>query len=58
MPIDIDDALELLSPAFKNHNVRSFSVNQLRRAGDDVIIIILKLGSKFIPFTTSSSIKI
>jgi phosphatidylinositol 3-kinase len=34
--IDVDDALELLGKEFENRAVRSYAVNQLRRADDDV----------------------
>ena len=33
--IDIDDALELLGPAFKDPNVQSYAVEQLKSAEDD-----------------------
>lgn len=34
--IDVDDALELLGKEFGNRAVRSYAVNQLRKADDDV----------------------
>jgi phosphatidylinositol 3-kinase len=34
--IDVDDALELLGKEFENRSVRSYAVNQLRKADDDV----------------------
>lgn len=34
--IDVDDALELLGKEFENRSVRTYAVNQLRRADDDV----------------------
>lgn len=34
--IDVDDALELLGKEFENRAVRSYAVNQLRKADDDV----------------------
>lgn len=34
--IDVDDALELLGKEFSNRSVRSYAVNQLRKADDDV----------------------
>ncbi len=34
-PIDIADALELLSPAFTNEEVRGHAVGVLRRTGDE-----------------------
>ncbi|KAJ3312382.1 Phosphatidylinositol (PI) 3-kinase [Boothiomyces sp. JEL0838] len=39
--IDIEDALELLSPAFTNKNVRSFAVSQLERTSDDELQMYL-----------------
>lgn len=45
--IDVDDALELLGKEFENRSVRSYAVNQLRKADDDVCMLmqvyILKL---------------
>ncbi|KAJ3222579.1 Phosphatidylinositol (PI) 3-kinase [Clydaea vesicula] len=38
--IDVDDALELLSKDFENKNVRSFAVDQLKRADDEEITFI------------------
>lgn len=34
--IDVDDALELLGKEFENRSVRTYAVNQLRKADDDV----------------------
>lgn len=34
--INVDDALELLGKDFENKAVRSYAVNQLRKADDDV----------------------
>jgi phosphatidylinositol 3-kinase len=34
--IDVEDALELLGPSFEDKSVRSYAVDQLRRASDDV----------------------
>ena len=39
--IDVDDALELLGKEFGNRAVRSYAVNQLRRADDDVSNLFL-----------------
>jgi len=40
--IDVEDALELLSPQFEGLvDVRSFAVRQLERAGDDEIVLFL-----------------
>ncbi|KAJ3257580.1 Phosphatidylinositol (PI) 3-kinase [Boothiomyces macroporosus] len=39
--VDIEDALELLSPAFTNKNVRSFAVSQLERTSDDELQMYL-----------------
>lgn len=37
--IDVDDALELLGKEFTNRAVRTYAVNQLRKADDDVRIL-------------------
>lgn len=34
--IDVDDALELLGKEFENRSVRTYAVDQLRKADDDV----------------------
>lgn len=34
--IDVEDALELLGPSFTNSDVRTYAVNQLKKADDDV----------------------
>jgi phosphatidylinositol 3-kinase len=34
--IDVEDALELLGPSFGNSHVRTYAVNQLKKADDDV----------------------
>lgn len=39
--IDVDDALELLGKEFENRSVRTYAVNQLRKANDDVKIILI-----------------
>ncbi|KAI9308010.1 kinase-like domain-containing protein [Cunninghamella echinulata] len=39
--IDVDDALELLGKEFENHSVRSYAVNQLRKADDDDLLLYL-----------------
>jgi phosphatidylinositol 3-kinase len=39
--IDIEDALELLSPEYKNRSVREFAVNQLRRADNSELQLYL-----------------
>ena len=39
--IDLDDALELLGPDFKNPAVRKFAVEQLHKAGDDELQLYL-----------------
>ncbi|KAG4304798.1 hypothetical protein PORY_001851 [Pneumocystis oryctolagi] len=42
--IDIDDALELLGPEFKDNVVRSYAVNRLKKADDnDLILYLLQL---------------
>lgn len=35
-PIDVADALELLSPQFKNPEVRRYAVSRLKQADDEV----------------------
>ena len=40
-PIDIADALELLSPDFKNQSVRAHAVKVLERADDDELLCYL-----------------
>lgn len=39
--IDIDDALELLGPTFKDPNVRSYAVDRLRKANDNELQLYL-----------------
>ncbi|KAI9268862.1 kinase-like domain-containing protein [Phascolomyces articulosus] len=39
--IDVDDALELLGKEFGNRSVRSYAVNQLRKADDDDLLLYL-----------------
>jgi phosphatidylinositol 3-kinase len=39
--IDVEDALELLSPDFTNKKVREFAVHQLRRADNNVLYCLL-----------------
>jgi phosphatidylinositol 3-kinase len=34
--VDVDDALELLGPTFRNKAVRAYAVDRLRKANDDV----------------------
>jgi hypothetical protein len=34
--VDVDDALELLGPTFRNKAVRAYAVERLRKANDDV----------------------
>lgn len=36
--IDVDDALELLSPHFTNPAVRQYAVSRLREANDEVCV--------------------
>jgi len=36
-PMDVDDALELLSPSFVNPAVRKYAVTRLQQADDEVI---------------------
>lgn len=40
--IDVDDALELLGKEFENRAVRAYAVNQLRKADDEVCIVLVK----------------
>lgn len=37
--IDVDDALELLGKEFENRSVRTYAVNQLRKANDDDLLL-------------------
>ncbi|KAK9352207.1 kinase-like domain-containing protein [Lipomyces doorenjongii] len=39
--IDVDDALELLGPSFRNPAVRSYAVDRLRKADDDELQLYL-----------------
>ncbi|RCH89917.1 Phosphatidylinositol (PI) 3-kinase, partial [Rhizopus stolonifer] len=39
--INVDDALELLGKDFENKSVRSYAVNQLRKADDDDLLLYL-----------------
>ena len=39
--IDVDDALELLSPIFRNSNVQQHAVNQLESADDEELMLYL-----------------
>jgi len=36
--VDVDDALELLGPTFRNKAVRAYAVERLRKADDDVAL--------------------
>jgi phosphatidylinositol 3-kinase len=36
--VDVDDALELLGPTFRNKAVRAYAVDRLRKANDDVTL--------------------
>ena len=38
-PMDVEDALELLSPTFSHPSVRKYAVSRLRQADDEVINI-------------------
>jgi phosphatidylinositol 3-kinase len=42
-PMDVDDALELLSPAFENPAVRKYAVTRLQSADDEVNSVSLLL---------------
>lgn len=35
-PMDVEDAIELLSPAFTHPSVRKYAVSRLRQADDEV----------------------
>ena len=35
-PVDVADALELLSPQFKNQTVRRYAITRLKQANDEV----------------------
>ena len=37
-PMDVEDALELLSPSFTHPSVRKYAVSRLRQADDEVFI--------------------
>ncbi|KAI9006944.1 kinase-like domain-containing protein [Hyaloraphidium curvatum] len=39
--IDVEDALELLGPSFENSHVRTYAVNQLKKADDDDLQLYL-----------------
>lgn len=39
--IDVDDALELLGKEFQNRTVRSYAVQQLKKADDDDLLLYL-----------------
>jgi phosphatidylinositol 3-kinase len=39
--VDVDDALELLGPTFRNKAVRAYAVERLRKADDDVLSLSL-----------------
>lgn len=39
--IDVEDALELLSPTFRNSSVQQYAVNQLQRADDEELMLYL-----------------
>jgi phosphatidylinositol 3-kinase len=44
--VDVDDALELLGPTFRNKAVRAYAVERLRKADDDVPPYITKFDSR------------
>ncbi len=43
-PVDVVDALELLSPHFKNQTVRRYAVTRLKQANDEVTIFFKHSG--------------
>lgn len=42
-PMNVEDALELLSPAFTHTKVRKYAVMRLRQADDEVSVVGWKL---------------
>ena len=46
-PMDIEDALELLSPHFQHPAVRRYAVSRLQQALDEVIETVVLMCSKF-----------
>ena len=38
-PVDVDDALELLSEKFKHPTVRTYGVTRLKQASDEDLVI-------------------
>lgn len=68
IPMDIEDALELLSPYFTHPAVRRYAVSRLKEATNEVLsglsgcafsyLFFLRLGPTFISTSTSTSIEI
>jgi len=61
--VDVDDALELLGPTFRNKAVRAYAVERLRKADDDVSLpaltaLLIVIGITIVPVTTCSSTEI
>ena len=46
-PMDVEDALELLSPAFNHPTVRKYAVSRLRQADDQVSFILRQFHTHF-----------
>ncbi|CCJ29853.1 unnamed protein product [Pneumocystis jirovecii] len=53
--IDIDDALELLGPEFKDNIVRGYAVNRLKKADDNDLILYLLQLVQALRFESSAS---
>jgi hypothetical protein len=60
--VDVDDALELLGPTFKNKAVRAYAVERLRKADDDVFpkvyVVGLMIGTVIVLATACTGIEI
>ncbi|AMD21116.1 HEL165Wp [Eremothecium sinecaudum] len=53
--IDIDDAIELLGPVYKNLSVRSYAVNRLKKASDEELELYLLQLVQAVCFESSST---
>ena len=58
--VDVDDALELLGPTFRNKAVRAYAVERLRKADDEVraFVISLNVGITTLPSPTSPGFEV
>ena len=59
--VDVDDALELLGPTFRNKAVRAYAVERLRKADDNVLPQTpqnLTVGTSTVLITTGPSFEI